>query len=60
MRCCRACWTRRRHATWLGRQRPRGPPRGSGGPYRIHLKHGISRVHQGERVAMELSFHDAR
>ncbi|MEK7948435.1 2OG-Fe(II) oxygenase [Pigmentiphaga sp. YJ18] len=36
------------------------PSKGSGGHYRVHLTHGISRVHQGERMGMELSFHDMR
>lgn len=36
------------------------PVRGSRGCYRVHLKHAISRVRRGERVGVELTFHDAR
>lgn len=35
------------------------PFKGTKGYYRVNLKHAISRVRQGERVGMELSFHDA-
>ncbi len=35
------------------------PFKGSKGYYRVNLKHAISRVHSGERVGLELSFHDA-
>lgn len=36
------------------------PMQGSRGPYRVKLKHAIGRVRRGERVGLELSFHDAR
>lgn len=36
------------------------PVQGSRGPYRVKLKHAIGRVRRGERVGLELSFHDAR
>ncbi len=36
------------------------PVQGSRGPYRVRLKHAIGRVRRGERVGLELSFHDAR
>jgi hypothetical protein len=36
------------------------PCRGARGHYRVNLKHAISRVLQGERIGMELTFHDAR
>ena len=36
------------------------PFRGSKGYYRVNLKHAVSRVRQGERMGLELSFHDAR
>jgi hypothetical protein len=36
------------------------PCKGTKGYYRVNLKHAISRVHRGERVGVELSFHDAR
>lgn len=32
---------------------------GASGHYRVNLKHAISRVHEGERIGLELSFHDA-
>lgn len=35
------------------------PFKGSKGYYRVNLKHAISRVRSGERVGLELSFHDA-
>lgn len=35
------------------------PCKGTRGYYRINLKHGISRVRIGERIGLELSFHDA-
>jgi len=35
------------------------PARGGGGHYRALLRHAISRVQQGVRVGVELSFHDA-
>lgn len=36
------------------------PFKGSSGYYRVNLKHAISRVHRGERIGMEWSFHQAR
>lgn len=36
------------------------PLRGSKGYYRGNLKHAVSRVRRGERLGLELSFHDAR
>ncbi len=36
------------------------PFHGTKGYYRVNLKHAISRVRQGERTGLELSFHDAR
>jgi hypothetical protein len=35
------------------------PLRGTKGYYRVNLKHAISRVRSGERIGMEMSFHDA-
>lgn len=35
------------------------PFKGTRGCYRVSLKHAISRVRSGERVGLELSFHDA-
>jgi hypothetical protein len=35
------------------------PFKGSRGHYRVNLKHAISRVREGERIGLELSFHDA-
>jgi hypothetical protein len=35
------------------------PFNGTKGHYRVNLKHAVSRVRQGERVGLELSFHDA-
>ena len=37
----------------------RRPFKGSKGYYRVNLKHAISRVRSGERVGLELMFHDA-
>jgi hypothetical protein len=34
------------------------PFKGSKGYYRVNLKHAISRVRRGERIGLELSFHD--
>lgn len=34
------------------------PCKGSNGHYRVHLKHAISRVRSGERVGVDLLFHD--
>lgn len=36
------------------------PLQGSRGCYRAHLKHAVSRVRRGERIGVELAFHDAR
>ena len=35
------------------------PVEGAHGHYRVKLKHAISRVHGGERIGLELIFHDA-
>ncbi|QGZ58237.1 2OG-Fe(II) oxygenase [Paraburkholderia acidiphila] len=35
------------------------PFKGSSGYYRVNLRHAISRVRSGERIGVELSFHDA-
>ncbi|TAN11810.1 MAG: prolyl 4-hydroxylase [Burkholderiaceae bacterium] len=35
------------------------PFQGTRGAYRVNLKHAISHVRQGERIGLELSFHDA-
>jgi hypothetical protein len=35
------------------------PTKGANGYYRVNLKHAISRVRKGERIGLELSFHDA-
>lgn len=35
------------------------PFRGASGYYRVNLKHAISRVHAGERIGLEVFFHDA-
>ncbi|MPS27617.1 MAG: prolyl 4-hydroxylase [Alcaligenaceae bacterium] len=35
------------------------PFKGAKGCYRVNLKHAISRVREGERIGLELSFHDA-
>lgn len=35
------------------------PFKGSGGCYRVNLRHAVSRVRSGERIGVELSFHDA-
>jgi hypothetical protein len=36
------------------------PFKGTRGHYRVNLKHAISRVRQGKRIGVELTFHDAR
>lgn len=36
------------------------PFQGSRGPYRAQMRHAIGRVRRGERIGLELSFHDAR
>jgi uncharacterized protein len=35
------------------------PFKGSSGFYRVNMRHAISRVREGERIGVELSFHDA-
>ena len=35
------------------------PFKGAKGYYRVNLKHAVSRVRKGERIGLELSFHDA-
>lgn len=35
------------------------PARGTSGDYQVNLKHAVSRVRGGERIGLELSFHDA-
>ncbi len=35
------------------------PAKGSKGYYRANMKHGISQIHKGERMAMGIIFHDA-
>ncbi|MFT7773929.1 2OG-Fe(II) oxygenase [Roseateles sp.] len=35
------------------------PFKGSRGHYRVNLKHAVSRVRRGQRIGLELSFHDA-
>ncbi|WP_213990693.1 2OG-Fe(II) oxygenase [Sodalis sp. dw_96] len=36
------------------------PFKGTKGYYRVNLKHAISRVRRGQRIGVELTFHDAR
>lgn len=36
------------------------PFKGASGHYRVNLKHAISRVRRGQRIGMELTFHDTR
>ena len=36
------------------------PFKGARGYYRVNLKHAVSRVRSGERIGLELFFHDAR
>jgi len=35
------------------------PFKGTQGYYRVNIRHAISRVRRGERIGVELSFHDA-
>ncbi|QYY29924.1 2OG-Fe(II) oxygenase [Cupriavidus pinatubonensis] len=37
----------------------RRPHKGAGGHYRVNLRHAISRVRAGDRIGVELSFHNA-
>jgi uncharacterized protein len=36
------------------------PVRGTKGIYRVHMRHGVSRIGHGERHALGVIFHDAR